>query len=102
KNISYGVILKNMPFFNSKIKFEKLMEIIKLFFFEIKIKNIAKISKINKKTVKAIILSVLRWIKNLLKKIVFYSVEMKSLLKWTKVYLGKENIIGEELKNKHG
>ncbi|KAM0686421.1 hypothetical protein COBT_002354 [Conglomerata obtusa] len=44
------------------------MEIIKLFFFEVKIKNIAKISEVNKKTVKTIILSVLRCIKKFVKK----------------------------------
>ena len=63
KRKSTNSIFKLKPFFNSKIKFKKIIEIIFYFFLQLKVKQIVAITGISKPSIRKIIKSILKVIK---------------------------------------
>ncbi|KAM0685493.1 hypothetical protein COBT_003295 [Conglomerata obtusa] len=70
---SFSTVFSQKPFFNSKLKFEKTLEIIHLFFLELKIKQIEILTKISKTYKSSIIEDVLYIIKKYMKKKQMYA-----------------------------
>lgn len=78
---SYSTIFSMKPFFDSKIRFNKIIEIIHLFFLDLKIKQIKELTNTSKSCIRGIVESVLFIIKKFMKK--------------NKCMIGGENVIVE-------
>ncbi|KAM0673650.1 hypothetical protein GVAV_002737 [Gurleya vavrai] len=80
KKSTYQIFTKQ-PFLNSKLSFDTIIEILRYFFLDLKIKQIKILTNISRKTIKNIIIATLRIIKKNVKK--------------NRVLLGGEDVIVE-------